>query len=246
MESNLLNVNREEYKYFVNKADLPYIRSFLNFFMFADEHSKNSENSYLVTSLYFDTILNNDLDEKLDGILNREKYRLRIYDNCFDVIKLESKKKAGTVIQKKSRAVTKINAEKISSGKYEDLLNSGDDFFLKSYLKLKGGGYVPRVIVEYDREAYTLPYNDIRITIDKNLRTYGAVIDFMNVSSYPCVKVFDEDYQIIEVKFRDFLPENILDFFSRISVTRSSISKFALCQKYTDIGLWRDELISPF
>ena len=47
--------------------------------------------------------------------------------------------------------------------------------------------YKPKVIVEYEREAYFLPYNNIRITFDKNLNTYNNFTDFNYIDKGTCV-----------------------------------------------------------
>lgn len=57
---------------------------------------------YNMSSLYFDSIDDTDLKEKLDGILLREKYRIRIYDYQDEIIKFEVKRKT-TALFPKSR-----------------------------------------------------------------------------------------------------------------------------------------------
>ena len=60
--------------------------------------------------------------------------------------------------------------------------------------------YKAKVIVEYEREAYFLPYNNIRITFDKNLNTYNN-FDFNNIEKGTCSPVINERMITLEVKF---------------------------------------------
>ena len=83
------NIKRQEYKYFINNADVYQLTSMLNSLMLIDEFSNSETKDYTVTSLYFETPDDDDLDEKLDGILIREKHRMRIYDNQYSNIKLD-------------------------------------------------------------------------------------------------------------------------------------------------------------
>ena len=74
-------------------------------------------------------------------------------------------------------------------------------YFLKNLLqKLKSEGYKAKNIVEYDREAYYLPYGNIRITLDLNLRTYNSNLNFNRINNSP-TSVLPKNMNILEVKF---------------------------------------------
>ena len=49
------------------------------------------DGSYLINSLYFDDRLDHALDEKLDGLPDHSKFRIRAYDLSPELIKLEKK-----------------------------------------------------------------------------------------------------------------------------------------------------------
>ena len=83
-----LNIKRQEYKYFINNADVYRLSLALNSLMLLDEFSNTKSKEYTVTSLYFETPNDDDLNEKLDGILVREKHRIRIYNNQNSTIKI--------------------------------------------------------------------------------------------------------------------------------------------------------------
>ena len=57
--------------------------------MCKDEYCDNEK--YVISSLYFDDLRDSMLADTLDGIDARDKYRIRIYNNSFEIIKLEVK-----------------------------------------------------------------------------------------------------------------------------------------------------------
>ena len=71
---------RHELKHYINHADYLAIRRRLREIAPLDRFS-GPDGSYTVHSLYFDNLDNKALREKLDGVNNREKFRLRYY-NC--------------------------------------------------------------------------------------------------------------------------------------------------------------------
>jgi len=247
-----LNVRREEYKYFISGCDVHILRAMLNKIMrhdagfrFVSTKSQHAINDYKVTSLYFDTPTDNDLDEKLDGLLDRKKYRIRIYNSEKKTIKLEIKKRNGTVIQKESIQIDEDIAANIINRDYDSIRDS-NDLLNRVITNFKANGYLSRVIVEYDREAYFLPYGNIRITIDKNLRTYNHNHSLFYLNDVASTSVFFDDIQVVEVKFSVPLPDHIKSILSAVPLTRCSISKYVLCQRFSDHFQWRDHLISPF
>lgn len=242
MKTNKLN--REEYKYFISDNEIIYLRSMLQKVMNVDPNSKNN-NQYTVTSMYFDTPINEDLEEKQSGIYYREKFRLRTYNAENKIIKFESKKRANTAIIKDSVVLSLEDANGLIDGNYEVFKKHNSDFLKESYVKLKSKGYRPSIIVEYDREAYFLPFGNIRITFDMNLRTYNSNKNILKIDN-SSIPIFLEDQQILEVKFSSPLPDYLKKILSRIKGDRSAISKFVFGQKYIDSGPWRDRIFSPF
>jgi len=242
-KSNLL---RQEYKYYVSEESLKFLRSNLSLFMSLDENLDPKTNSYTVTSLYFDTPFHNDFDEKVDGVRSREKYRLRIYNNSEEIIKFECKKRGETVINKISTTISKNTSEDLINGDFKGLILKEDNFLNKSYGKLIGSGYQPSVIVEYDREAFTLPYGNIRITFDKNLRTYNSCKNLHELDKNSYTPVFLDKVQILEVKFSLPLPDHIRRIISKVAAPRCAISKFVMGQKYIERSPWQDKIDAPF
>jgi hypothetical protein len=237
-----LSIKRQEYKYFIHNADVYKLSTILNSLMKLDEYADSKTKEYTVSSLYFETPNDDDLNEKLDGILIREKHRIRFYNYSKSTIKLETKKRNGTVISKDSVQIGVTNAVDLGNGCYNP--SAFDNELAKLIaIKLKSNSYKPRVIVEYDREAYYLPYGDIRITFDKNLRTYNTHTNLFELNNFAKSPVFLNNNQILEIKFSVKLPSYLTDVLETIPSIRSSISKYALCQRFTNHDLYKDHII---
>jgi len=213
--------------------------------MKVDENANSENNQYTITSLYFDTPNEEDFEDKVDGIKSREKFRLRFYNQKKDLVKFESKKRVETAIKKTSSIIPIRDVSEILKGNYESLLNSNSEFLKISYAKLTSRGYRPKLIVEYDREAYFLPYGNIRITFDLNLRTYNSETDLLNISN-TAIPIFEDNLQVLEVKHSIPLPSHLKFVLSKIPAARNAISKFVLGHKYIESSSYRDPVNSPF
>lgn len=89
------------------------------------------------------------------------------------------------------------------------------------------GGYKPKSIVEYNRMAYLVKENNIRITFDYNIKATESSFNIFdkNLLLNP---VFDKNYVILEVKYNDFLLSYIKDIINRVEKSSLSISKYCL------------------
>lgn len=191
--------------------------------MHRDKYSP--DRGYPVRSLYFDDIGDSAVVEKLDGVEYRDKYRLRTYDLGLDWVKLERKRKNNNYVVKTSVCLSKKQARKLMEGDYE-FLRSLDSpgacsiyyDFVRKYLR-------PVAVVDYLREAYVLPYNNIRITFDKELAANSYNLDMFDVGIV-LRPVQPKDVIIMEVKFNTALPSWFKDFFHLESATMSAISKY--------------------
>lgn len=239
-----LGVLRKELKFFVDKNQLALLRKKILPFTSLDFNCKSFNNDYVVRSLYFDNIYDKNLDEKLDGILSREKIRIRSYRKN-DLFKLEFKKRYNSLIQKDSYLINKNLANNLSSNRFlYDSFFSYPNELDKAVAKMRVQGLFPRIVVEYDREAYIHNHGNTRITIDKNLR-YLMPNNFMstNLNAFP---IFDDNHTILEVKFTNYLPRTIKNALQGINAISHSISKYVHCQKFTDFNHTRDPINIPF
>lgn len=186
--------------------------------------------SYRITSLYFDTPYDSAYREKLDGVDNREKFRLRYYGTDTSFIRLEKKFKRKGLCGKRSVSLIQDQAEKILRGDYEFLLKSADPLLIELYSKIRGKGLRPKTIVRYDREAFVYAPGNVRITLDRNLYTGLGSIDFLN-TELKGIKAMDSS-RVLEVKYDEFLPELVRMAVQVPGRQAGACSKYALCRRF--------------
>ena len=221
---------RHELKYHITPAELSVLRSVLTPVMQLDPNG-NENNEYHIRSLYFDTINDDALEEKIAGVGNRKKYRMRIYNFSDKVIKLECKSKYGDLISKQSVSIPRDLAEQLIAGDPDGLQRMRHPLLHDVYREMRTRLLRPAVIVYYVREAYNHPAQDVRITFDKQLRTGLYASDIFN-PMLPTYPVFDDPVEILEVKFNEFLPTYIQSIISGVTAQRSAVSKYTWCRRY--------------
>ena len=221
---------RHELKYHITPAELTVLRGVLAPVMQLDPNG-NENNEYHIRSLYFDTINDDALDEKIAGVGNRKKYRIRIYNFSDRVIKLECKSKYGDLISKQSVSIPRELAEQLIAGDPDGLQRMRHPLLHDVYREMRTRLLRPAVIVDYVREAYIHQAEEVRITFDKQVRTGLYSVDMFNpqIPTYP---VFDDPVEILEVKFDEFLPSYLQSILSGITAQRSAVSKYTWCRRY--------------
>lgn len=228
---------RHEQKYYISQAQYQILSRLLKSALNPDPNA-DENNEYHIRSLYFDTLYNTALFEKIDGVSNRDKYRIRIYNLSDKMIRMECKSKYDVYISKRSVRISRDVADQLIAGDPTGLENTSSGLLRDVYREMRLHLLRPVVIVDYVREAYLHPAEDIRITFDKQLRT-GLYSDDMFNPNVPTLPVFPNDEIILEVKFNRVLPAYISEILSRAAgwSTRSAISKYCLCRSYEDLGV---------
>ena len=195
-------------------------------------HDKNAgpDGTYRVTSLYFDTPYDSALREKIDGVNRREKFRLRYYGEDTSFIRLEKKYKINGLCGKRSARISREQAEKLLAGSYEFLLDAGDPLFIELYSKIKGKGLRPRTIVRYDREDFSYLPGNVRITLDREIRTGLGSVDFLNPEIFQ-LRVMEQS-TVLEVKYDAYLPELVRMAVQVPGRQAAACSKYALCRRF--------------
>ncbi len=220
---------RHELKHHINKADDLILTHRLSKLLRRDTNA-SPDGVYRITSLYFDTPYDKALKEKADGINRREKFRLRYYNNDPSFIRLEKKIKINGLCGKYGATITKEQVEKILKGDIDFLLESENPLFIELYSKMKGRLLAPKTIVCYDREAFTYEPGNVRITLDRNLRTGLTSTDFLNTDMlYTDVS---DGITVLEVKYDEFLPEIVKMAVMTPNRLATANSKYAICRKY--------------
>lgn len=219
---------RHEWKHEISYCDLLTLRMRLTAVAEPDPHALNG--SYQIRSLYFDTLSDKALREKLDGVSRREKYRIRYYNHDPSVIHLEKKSKIQNLCSKQTAPLNAEQAAAIVRGDYAGLRDSGQPLHRDFYFQLKEQGLRPKTIVDYTREPFVYAPGNVRITMDYNIRTGLSCTDFLNPD---CITVPAGDAPIIlEVKWDAFLPDIIRDAVQLPGCRTGAFSKYAACRIY--------------
>ena len=222
---------RHEIKYYINYREYILLRNTLKALAQLDKYAGDS-GEYRIRSLYFDDVYESALNQKLGGSDYRKKYRIRIYNFNDDVIKFEKKIKQGQFVTKKSIRLSRDEYERIIAGEYEFLLRRTEPLASELFLELKNNRLRPRVIVDYVREAYVYPFENIRITFDKDLHSGMWMTDIFDPNA-PTMPMYEEGTMVLEVKFEKSLPAHIRGILNNIDAAeRSAISKYVICRKF--------------
>lgn len=223
MEKELTSL-RKEIKYVVPLGKALALRDRLDSLLERDSHCINGP--YSVRSLYFDSVNNIDFAEKLAGVMDRKKVRLRIYDGDASLCKLEIKQKSGDRQQKLSLIVSEADARELAGGniralrKYFDSAETG----LRAYGIMAQGQYRPVAQIEYDRLAYRYPMYDTRITLDMNVRSSESNMDLFS-SEVRYTPVLREE-AVLEVKYSGKLMGFLSALFAQFHLTQGTYSKY--------------------
>lgn len=223
---------RHELKYFINELQYRVLAGVLSRTLQRDTNAGPS-NEYHIRSLYFDTYTHEAMTDKLDGVKSRDKYRIRIYNLSDRMIRVECKSKVGSLISKRSVRVPRELAEQLIAADPTGLELTRSGLLRDVYREMKINLLHPVVLVDYVREAYTYPAEEVRVTFDKRLHTGMRSIDLFN-PRVPVVPTLDNNEIILEVKYNRVMPPFIRDILSAhcTEAQRSAISKYTLCRRF--------------
>ncbi len=219
---------RHELKFKISNSAAEVLKQKLSLILGKDKNAYYEDGSYLIKSLYFDDRDSNSYYEKMDGVLYRKKYRIRMYNDVDTFIRLEKKMKHNNFTAKEQMLISKDIYSKILNGKIDEVENP-EGLLLEFITNYKNKGLVPSVIVEYHRTAFTYPISDVRITFDSNIQSSLYNYDLFN-TSYPRYIVDEPGKQVLEVKFNEILPLHIANILNDIPACREAVSKFAICR----------------
>ncbi len=225
---------RHELKYILTPIQYELLRNKLKWVLQPDANASES-GDYFIRSIYYDSPDRVALKEKLSGINERRKYRIRFYNGDASYCRLECKEKTGSRIQKISCALTRQQTEEllgIQSREVSEETTAMDEdvqeneLLMRMKLLVKSEGYEPVVTVDYVREAYVLPLSDLRITFDKQL-AWGPVENCLEQDRY-LPNIYGE-HVILEVKYNEYLPEHISAILASVGPVQTAASKYVAC-----------------
>ena len=224
---------RHELKFFISPLQYQVLSRTLKATLSPDPNG-DENNQYHIRSLYFDTAYDSALYDKINGTANRDKYRIRIYNFSDQMIRLECKSKFRDLISKRSVRITRDLAEQLISADPTGLESTASGLVSDTVREMRTNLLHPVVIVDYLREAYLHPAEEVRITFDMQLRSGLNSVDMFN-PYLPTVPPFDHDEIILEVKYNQVLPPyiaNLLTYALRDGACRSAISKYVYCRRF--------------
>ena len=223
---------RHELKFIIDEGEHRLLSTRLKACLKQDAHAAANGGEYFIRSLYFDDPFDSAVWEKSSGIESRDKYRIRIYNLSDRTIKFERKHKEGQFIKKDSVSITREECDAILAGNPHCLLNNPAPFAPQLYGILVSQHLTPKVLVDYVREPYVFPYEDVRVTFDKDVRTAMRATDLFN-PNLPTYPVWDlRGCMILEVKFNASLPLYVQELLQVDAAQRSAASKYVFCRQF--------------
>lgn len=222
---------RHELKFLVSDVELEILRYRLKPLMKADSHQNGD--AYSVRSLYFDDYRDSCMRENEDGIDNRKKYRIRIYDGKDTVIRLEKKSKVRGMTKKVSTSISREDCISYMQGIPVVLRSDSTDLEKELYAEMKMSGMHPVSIVEYERTAFVEQRGNVRITFDRNISGSEAVRSFLDKP--PLVPLLERGKHVLEVKYDELLPEYIAQVLELGCLQRSAFSKYYYARNYKEM-----------
>lgn len=218
-----LTIHRHEEKYLLGPAQAALLRGALDGLLRRDEHA--AAGPYLIRSLYFDTPDDRDYTDKLLGVAERQKLRLRLYSTEAPTAKLEIKAKAGSYSHKLTATVDRAQAQALAAGEIPPQLLRGTPAARRAALLLRTEHRRPAALVDYQRTAWLLPVERVRITLDEQVRAAKSAALFD--AGVPMVGLHSGGTVILEIKYDRYLPGYLRGVLSAAGGQRMSISKYA-------------------
>jgi len=232
-------VPRQESKFLLSPAQAERVHGMLLPHVGLDPYAAVRRGAeYTVRSLYLDTHALDCYHEKLAGLKDRLKLRVRGYDDVTpdSPVYLELKRKSGAVITKRRSSVRYRDLHvALSSGDVERYLlhasNPGEavanarDFLFHVHRR----SLAPVINVVYEREAFYSVHEDgVRITLDRALRSQLAEGLAFPPADAPSVSALGQEV-ILEVKTDRGLPLWLRIILGRVGVSKQALSKYILC-----------------
>ena len=211
---------RKEIKYKLSLVEASLLESILDKILKLDKNS-NSYGEYNVKTIYFENYLRETTIDKKRNINNLSKYRIRMYENNPNSIFLERKTNCSGVIKKDSEKVARDFVEDVMNGDLYNVLDKNSLLKTSFYLQMVLKQYRPYIIIEYIRKAYVEEKSNIRITLDRNIKSTMNYNSFFDSSSCE----YMSSSIILEVKYDRYIPDFVKDILKVLDKNQISNSK---------------------
>ncbi len=248
---------RYELKYVCSHLQMAELEQRIGSILTRDPHVGPS-GFYTIRSLYFDDYYNSAFWDKENGTDNRKKYRVRVYDSNMDHMCLEIKGKMKDKTTKEKTLISQEQYQELVSpswgypspagSSFSDPSPAGSPFsdpspgrfgsspqgkkVLNQMLIQKALRLLqPVIIVEYDRMPFIAAEGNVRITLDRDIRSSARTEAFAD-PDLAMRGVMPDGEHLLEIKFDEFLPDVIYRALNLENMTRTSFSKYYLCRKF--------------
>ena len=225
---------RYEFKYLLNSENCARLESEISNFMHYDGYAnEDTDHRYVVRSLYFDNAQSTNYYEKIDGVRERRKFRVRTYamePSLGTPIFLEEK---GRHNQRTYKNRIQLAPEHVDSVLREGACDSLMDLYPgvslveRFVFDVQRRQLFPRVLVDYMRRPYVSSFDvNFRITFDSHLTAQPAGVVFPDRTdgTVAC----KAGYTIVEIKFFRRIPAWFHRTLQVYDMRRLSISKFCV------------------
>ncbi len=214
---------RNEWKYIIDGNSELSLKNKLQGLLKIDDHS-NSSGIYVIHNIYFDDYKNTCAAKTEAGDYERFKWRIRYYENDINSLRLELKEKLYGRCHKESYPLSYIEYKAIMNMDTSMLWDTESDL-LKLFLIDLNCGFRPKVIIEYEREAYVDTTLNNRVTFDKNISCSYEFDKFLegNYIKFPIQK---KGICVLEVKFDDIFPGYLKRAINKECTNQTAFSKY--------------------
>ena len=178
-----------------------------------------------ISNIYFDNKNNDLIVNSLDKPIYKEKIRLRSYNktpNLDSEVFLEKKDKyEGIVGKRRIKMTLRDFYNYINYHKFDD----NNQIMKELDYEINYYNLEPSIYIAYDRKSYKGKYdNDLRITIDSNLRSRTEDLRLELGSAGK--KYFKNKYYLMEIKTLNSMPLWLVKVLSELNIYPDSFSKY--------------------
>ena len=233
--AHTLGSERHELKYLIRPEEAVAITEFIKPYLELDKYCISRANSeYTVRSIYYDSPSFDCYHEKLDGIRERQKLRIRTYNQATNVAYLENKQKIGGTHHKSKTALCPEILTALACRDDVAVRSAcgpdGPEQVLEQLLyRMNRDAYAPLSLVVYDREAYVYPGQQdwVRLTFDRNLRA-RLFPELSSIHDEADLEPLLYHWTILEIKFTGLIPRWIRRLNTLFDLRRQACSKFGM------------------
>ncbi len=223
---------RHEYKYPLTNGQVLVEDAKISALAARDAHV-GEKGFYNIRSLYFDDYHDSCYLDNENGVDERVKYRIRIYDHSTQRIMLERKEKIRGRTGKQSCQITLPQCRCLMEGIIPKDIGPSQQVLGRLAYLMAVKLMRPAVIVDYDRVPYVYRVSDanVRVTFDRHIKSVSNVAAFLD-DRVNGRSVMPEGWSLMEVKFDSFLPDEVYQLLQLDGMRADTFSKYYLCRKF--------------